>query len=73
MMCVRGYSSVVRNAIKLDEKLKAASKQPPPDGLYDKSFFGKESHPSLSSLYHSQEYCSTSIPLVQLDYPNLPL
>ena len=36
-MCVRGYSSVVPGAIKLDEKLEAASKQPPPDGLYDKS------------------------------------
>ncbi|XP_065907543.1 long-chain fatty acid transport protein 4-like [Dysidea avara] len=40
MMCVHGYSSVVQNAVKLDEKLGAASKQPPPDGLYDKSFFG---------------------------------
>ena len=41
MMCVRGYSSSVPNAIKLDEKLGAASKQSPPDGLYDKSSTGK--------------------------------
>jgi len=42
MMCVRGYSSVVPDGIKLDEKLGAASKAPPPDGIYDKSLFGKK-------------------------------
>ena len=51
MMCVHGYSSVVQNAVKLDEKLGAASKQPPPDGLYDKSFFGKYCYYCVHNLY----------------------
>ena len=42
MMCVRGYSSVVPDGINLDEKLGAASKAPPPDGIYDKSLFGNK-------------------------------
>ena len=40
MMCVRGYSSDVADAIHLDEKLEAASKLPPNIGQFKKSFTG---------------------------------
>ena len=40
MMCVRGYSSDVSDAIHLDEKLEAASKLPPNIGQFEKSFTG---------------------------------
>jgi len=40
MMCVRGYSSDVVDAINLDEKLEAASKLPPNNGQFEKSFAG---------------------------------
>ena len=40
MMCIRGYSSDVPNAINLDEKLETASKLPPNNGQFEKSFAG---------------------------------
>ena len=40
MMCVRGYSSDVADAINLDEKLKTASKLPPNTEHFEKSFNG---------------------------------
>ena len=40
MMCIRGYSSDVSDAINLDEKLEATSKLPPKNGLFEKSFAG---------------------------------
>ena len=40
MMCVRGYSLDVSDAIHLDEKLEAASKLPPNKVQFEKSFTG---------------------------------
>ena len=40
MMCVRGYSSDVADAINLDEKLKTSSKLPTNSGQFEKSFTG---------------------------------
>ena len=41
MMCIRGYSSDIPDVINLDEKLETASKLPPNNGQFDKSFVGK--------------------------------
>ena len=40
MICIRGYSSDVADAINLDEKLEATSKLPPKNGQFEKSFAG---------------------------------
>ena len=40
MMCARGFASDVPNAIALDDKLETASKQPPSNPEYVKSFSG---------------------------------
>ena len=40
MMCVRGYSSDIADAINLDEKLETSSKLPPNNGQFEKSFAG---------------------------------
>ena len=40
MMCVRGYSSDIPDAINLDEKFESASKLPPNNGQFEKSFAG---------------------------------
>ena len=40
MMCIRGYSSDVADAINLDEKLETSSKLPPNNGQFEKSFAG---------------------------------
>ena len=41
MMCVRGYSLDVVDAINLDEKLETSSKLPPNNGQFEKSFSSK--------------------------------
>ena len=44
MMCVRGYSSDIPDAINLDEKLETTSKLPPSIGHFEKSFTGTYVH-----------------------------
>ena len=41
MMCVRGYSSDIPDAINLDEKLETSSKLSPNNGQFEKNFAGK--------------------------------
>ena len=41
MMCIRGYSSDITDAINLDERLKTASKLPLNEEQFEKSFAGK--------------------------------
>lgn len=41
MMCVRGYSTDISDAINLDEKLESVSKLPPNIVNYKISFVGK--------------------------------
>jgi len=40
MMCARGFASDVPNTIALDDQLETASKQPPSNPEYVKSFTG---------------------------------
>ena len=77
MMCIRGYSSDVADAINLDEKLEATSKLPPKNGLFEKSFAGMYAckihfnclFPKIEFQVHYFMYTL----LEQLAYPNLPL
>ena len=54
MMCVRGYSSDVSNAINLDEKLEANSKLPPNE-QFEKSFSGMY---TMYLLKNTHDFCA---------------
>ena len=70
MMCVRGYSSDVADAIHLDEKLEAASKLPPNIGPFKKSFTGmcksfiklSYTHQFLGTLFYTYTSGTTGLP-----------
>ena len=63
MMCIRGYSSDIEDAINLDEKLETTSKLPPNNGQFEKSFAG---------IYMYIKICLVVI-LLHLIYRNLIL